>query len=54
MQHEYNALMKNGTWVLVSNPSLPKVISCKWVYKLKLKFNGDIERYKARFYFSRL
>ena len=48
MQHELSALQKNNTWVLVDLPKGKKAISCKWVYKLKLKSDCSIERYKAR------
>lgn len=48
MQTEINALLKNQTWTLVPPPSNQKVISCKWVYKIKRKADGTIERYKAR------
>lgn len=33
MQEEYNALMKNGTWVLVLFEPNMKVVGCKWVFK---------------------
>ena len=42
------SLQHNKTWHLVLSPSLGKVIGCKWVYKLKLQPDGQIERYKAR------
>ncbi|EOY00392.1 Retroelement polyprotein, putative [Theobroma cacao] len=42
------ALQDNGTWSIVLLPSNAYVIGCKWVYKVKLKANGEIERYKAR------
>ena len=48
MQHELSILQKNNTWVLVDLPKGKKAISCKWFYKLKLKSDGSIERYKAR------
>ncbi|KAI5334306.1 hypothetical protein L3X38_024439 [Prunus dulcis] len=35
------------TWVLVSH-SQQHVVGCKWVFKLKGKSDGSIERYKAR------
>ncbi|CAH9141419.1 unnamed protein product [Cuscuta epithymum] len=48
MQKEINALEENNTWVLVSLPPGKKAIDSKWVYKIKYKSNGDVERYKAR------
>jgi len=47
-QEEYESILKNGTWVLVPLPKDRKAIGCKWVFKLKHKANGEIERYKAR------
>ena len=35
-------------WDLVPKPKDAKIITCKWVYKLKKKVNGSIDRYKAR------
>ena len=37
MHLEFEALMKNKTWVLVPPPPNQNVIGCRWVYKLKLK-----------------
>jgi hypothetical protein len=48
MQDEYNALIQNGTWQLVSSATSQNVIGCKWVFKLKRKPDGSIDRYKAR------
>ena len=49
MDEEYNALMKNKTWHLVpSHHGNKNVIDCKWIYKIKKKSDGSIERYKAR------
>ncbi|KAK6147652.1 hypothetical protein DH2020_018564 [Rehmannia glutinosa] len=48
MKTELNALEKNNTWVLTELPPSHNCIGCKWVYKVKYKSNGSIERYKAR------
>ncbi|XP_035842124.1 uncharacterized protein LOC110922450 [Helianthus annuus] len=48
MNSEMEALFKNNTWVLVDLPPDRKPIGCKWVYKVKYKANGEIERFKAR------
>ena len=48
MQCEYDAIMKNGTWSLCDLPPGKKAIGTKWVYKLKCKLDGSVERYKAR------
>nr|GEX12494.1 hypothetical protein [Tanacetum cinerariifolium] len=47
--HEYDALMKNGTWSLVPRDSNTNVVAGKWIYMLKRDKNGTITRYKARF-----
>ena len=48
MELEFVALEHNKTQYLVLSLSSGKVIDCKWVYKLKLQPNGQIERDKAR------
>ncbi|KAJ0454457.1 putative RNA-directed DNA polymerase [Helianthus annuus] len=48
MNQEMEALNRNNTWVVVDLPKGRKPIGCKWVYKIKYKANGEVERYKAR------
>ncbi|GKC42461.1 ribonuclease H-like domain-containing protein [Tanacetum coccineum] len=48
MNEEMEALNKNQTWTLTDLPAGRKPIGCKWVYKIKYKSNGEIERYKVR------
>ncbi|CAJ2663478.1 unnamed protein product [Trifolium pratense] len=48
MDLEMEALDKNNTWELVSLPNGKKHVGCKWVYTVKYKADGSIERYKAR------
>jgi hypothetical protein len=48
MNSELAALAKTGTWKIVDLPPNVKPIGSKWVYKIKHKADGSIERYKAR------
>ena len=48
MNKEIHALIKNNTWDIVDLPPGKKAIGCKWVYKVKLKPDGTLERCKAR------
>jgi hypothetical protein len=48
MTEELQALEKTHTWDLVDLPHGKSAIGCKWVYKIKTKSDGSIERYKAR------
>ena len=49
MKEELDALSKNHTWDLVTLPPRKSVVGCKWIYKIKTRSDGSIERYKARF-----
>jgi histone deacetylase 1/2 len=48
MDEEYAALMENKTWHLVPSSPHKNLIDCKWVYKIKKRADGTVERYKAR------
>lgn len=48
MTSEIEALELNNTQSLVHLPHGKQPIGCKWVYKIKYKVDGSIERYKAR------
>ncbi|MCI80433.1 hypothetical protein A2U01_0101704, partial [Trifolium medium] len=47
MNVEIGALNQNKTWVYVDPPANVKPIGSKWVYKVKHKADGSVERYKA-------
>lgn len=47
MEAEFNALIHNQTWELVP-PASHKPIGCKWVFRIKRKPDGTIDKYKAR------
>jgi hypothetical protein len=47
MKEEINTIEKNKTWYLVDKTD-KKAIDVKWIYKLKLRPNGEIAKYKAR------
>jgi hypothetical protein len=48
MNLEYQALISNQTWSLCPRPSNHNVIRNKWVFKVKQKADGSVDRYKAR------
>jgi len=41
--------LENQTWELKTLPEGQPIVSCRWVFKLKLESDGTIKRYKARF-----
>ncbi|XP_043697051.1 uncharacterized mitochondrial protein AtMg00820-like [Telopea speciosissima] len=43
-----SALGKNDSWDLVTLPLEKKSVGYKWVFVVKQKANGTVERYKAR------
>lgn len=48
MNEEMKSLEKNETWELVDPPSGKKPVGCRWIYTVKYKADGTIERFKAR------
>ena len=48
MEAEIDALKSNDTWIEADLPHGKRAISSKWVFKVKLKAYGSLERYKAR------
>jgi hypothetical protein len=48
MDNKFDALFKKESWHLVPPKAGGNIIDCKWVYKIKRKFDGSIDRYKAR------
>jgi histone deacetylase 1/2 len=48
MDDEFSALQRNKTWHLVPPNRGRNIIDCKWVFKIKRKADGTIDRYKAR------
>ena len=48
MQAELQALEENHTWDIVLCPHTVKPIGSKWVFSVKLRSNGSLDRYKAR------
>ncbi|GKD61280.1 ribonuclease H-like domain-containing protein, partial [Tanacetum coccineum] len=49
MNKKMDTLYKNDTWEICDLPKDRKSIGGKWVFKIKYKSNGEIERYKARY-----
>nr|GEY73274.1 ribonuclease H-like domain-containing protein [Tanacetum cinerariifolium] len=48
MHDEYNALVKNGTWILVPRPAGINLGRSMWLFKHKFHADGTLSRYKAR------
>ncbi|XP_024178279.1 uncharacterized mitochondrial protein AtMg00810-like [Rosa chinensis] len=44
MTEEINALLKNNTWTLVPSSPSQNAVGCKWVFRIKKKSDGSIER----------
>jgi len=46
--HQFDPLMINSTWSLCSCSFDKHIVRNKWVYKVKKRLEGSIERFKAR------
>lgn len=49
MYDEVSSLFKNQVFVEAVCPESKNVISSKWVFKIKTKPNGEVDKFKARF-----
>ncbi|CAM8878782.1 unnamed protein product [Rhodiola kirilowii] len=47
MNKEIAALEMNHTWIITDLPANQPLTDCKWIFRIKLKSDGTIERYKA-------
>ena len=47
MNEEFDALLQNGMWDLVPSSPTMNIIGYKWVFRIKHRANGSIERHKA-------
>jgi hypothetical protein len=47
MALELDALTQNNTWSLVLASEATNIVGYKWVYKIKMKSDGTIERHKT-------
>ncbi|KAH9112109.1 hypothetical protein AeMF1_013507 [Aphanomyces euteiches] len=45
---EIKSLLENKTWDVVELPEGRKAIGCKWVFKIKERADGSIDKFKAR------
>ena len=48
MEVEIRALESNSTWILTELPHGKKPVGCKWIFTVKYKVDGSIERFKAK------
>ncbi|GKV47717.1 hypothetical protein SLEP1_g54586 [Rubroshorea leprosula] len=48
MKEEIDSIEKNNTWELVDKPEGKTPIGVKWVYRVKYKAYGSVQKYKAR------
>lgn len=48
MRTEYDTLVENNTWELTDRPVNKKILTNKWVFKLKKNQDGSVDKHKAR------
>ena len=48
MREEVSALETNKTWEIVETSKGKSIVGCKWIFTLKYKAGGSLEKHKAR------
>lgn len=48
IRDELQALARNNTWTICPLPENRRAVGCKWLFKVKKKADGSVDRYKAR------
>ena len=48
MKKKIDALLRNQTWEKCVLPEGKKPVGCRWVFTIKRRLDGSIERYKAQ------
>ena len=48
MREEMNALEMNKTWEIIERSKGKTIVDCKWIFTLKYKADGSLERHKPR------
>jgi hypothetical protein len=49
MKEEYQSIINNDVWEIVSRLKKKYVASSKWLYKIKHATDGSTEKHKSRF-----
>jgi hypothetical protein len=49
MEKEYQSILKNDVWDIVSRLEGKSVVTSKWIHKIKHGAYGSVKKYKARF-----
>jgi hypothetical protein len=42
------SLQRNAIWEVVDLPAGKKPVGCRWIFSVKYKADGEIERFKTR------
>ena len=48
IDEEINALEKNSACEIIDVPNNKKMVGCKWLFNMKYRPDGNIDRFKAR------
>ncbi|CAN1753617.1 Retrovirus-related Pol polyprotein from transposon TNT 1-94 [Linum perenne] len=48
VMEEIKALEKNKTWTIETLPTGKKTVDCKWIFAIKYRADGKVDRFKAR------